>query len=144
MAPRAGERVQRFDRVEATVGQRPLAAIGGHAREPRTRRRLLAPAVLAGEHPARQREVWEDGQPVARAGRQQVAFAPPPEQAQLVLHAHEAGRAVLLGRQRGVVDPRAVEVRAPDLAHLAGLDELVQRAEGIGDRNGGVGRVELI
>src|SRR5438045_467503 len=50
------------------------------------------------------------------------------------------------GRRRGFRLPKLLdrEVRAADLAHLPDAHQIVQRAEGLGDRRVGVGLVQLV
>src|SRR5690606_17927208 len=85
------ERRQVLDEVEVRLGQVLLPA--RVARDARALRQRAAAAVLAGEQPAEEREVGEERQPALPAGGQDVLLGVAAEQAELVLHAHEARRA---------------------------------------------------
>ena len=65
------------------------------------------------------------------------------EQVVLVLHADEAGRAVL-HRRRRLLELGHVEVRAADLAYLPLGHQLAQRAQRLGDGRLRIGVVELV
>ena len=82
--------------------------------------------------------------PWRSAERDRVVLLAAVEQAQLVLQRDEGGRALRRRRLGRGVDPRAVEVGAADLAHLARVDQRLQRAERLLDRHVVVGPVHLV
>ena len=61
----------------------------------------------------------------------------------LVLHADELGPAVLLGDELEPGELGRPHAAGADVAHLAGLDEVVQRLHGLLERHGGVEAVDL-
>ncbi len=99
--------------------------------------------VLAGQQSVREGKVGKErqAQPIAR--RQDVDFRLAVQQAVLVLNADESSRAGLHGSFGGSQLLRG-EVRAADFADLAGLHEIIEGAERVGNRHARVGRVELI
>ena len=132
------------NRVRASTRSNSLSSIGlVVVAQPGARRRRFSPPVLAGEHAAREREVGDVREPLLGRARQTVGLVGALQQAQLVLHADESRRAVGHGVGRLALLGRR-EVRAPDLAHEALADEIVQHGEGVRDRHGGVGLVQLI
>jgi len=65
----------------------------------------LVPAVFAGEHAACQREVRDEHESVTRAGVEHTEpFRPSPQQAVLVLDAHETGESTVGADAAGFVD----------------------------------------
>jgi hypothetical protein len=67
-----------------------------------------------------------------------------PKQDELVLHRHEPRCPLTRSQLRHLIDPAGREVGARDLAHLADLDQLIERADGLLDRQPRVGYVQVI
>ena len=116
-------------------------ALGRHTREATPRRRRLALLVLAGEEAGGQGEVGDEADALPLALGQDLRFGLPLEEAVLVLDADEAGGAVGHGRRR-LPQLGGREVRAADLADLAGRDAVVEGPQGVGDGGVGIGGVE--
>ncbi len=106
--------------------------------------RSLPPAVLAGENAGREREERKERHTMGTRGRHGVGERLRPQQVEPVLHADERPQAVVLCGARRLVDLGRSHVRAADLPDLARLDERVQCAEGLLDRNGRVGEMQLV
>ncbi len=135
---RLGEHGERLDPVVGGVGE-----VFGMGREPGAGRRPLAPPVLAGERPARQREVRDVRKPELRGPDEPVGLVGTVEQAQLVLDAHKT-RGALGDRVGGLALLARTEVGAADLTDHARLHQLVERRERVGDRNRRVRLVQLV
>src|SRR5207249_1346278 len=65
------------------------------------------------------------------AQRQHFALLLAIEQVDEVLHADEAGPAVLLGNAEGASELPSVHRRGADVARFAGLDDIMQRCEAL-------------
>lgn len=133
-----GERGQRFDDVEALLGEVRVAAF-----ESGTGRYGRAPADLAGQQAVGEREVREHADAVVEGRRDQLALDRTLQQRPLVLRRHEGDRAGLAGDVRGFGELPAGEVGVPDVADLALGDQLGERGQGLGHRGGRVGAVQL-
>src|SRR6266851_678168 len=99
---------------------------------------------VAGQLSARLRAPRDDADPLLRAEWEHLAFLLAVEQIDKVLHADEAGPAVLLGDAEGAAELPSVHRRGADIACLARLDDIVQRLEGLLDRRFMVPAVDLI
>src|SRR5262245_7889179 len=82
------ERDQALDDLEVRLGEQRLAARAVAEARAFGRRRSLP--VLAGEQPAREREVRDERETLAYAFLEHALLRVAPQQAVLVLHAHEA------------------------------------------------------
>src|SRR5690606_5683983 len=84
----SSERAQPFDEVVVSVGEVRFPA--WVARDAGASRLWLTAAVLTGQQAAEQREVRQEGDAEALAGRQNLRLGFAPQQAVLVLDAYEA------------------------------------------------------
>src|SRR5581483_9572080 len=103
-----------------------------------------AARVLAGEEPAREREVREEAEPEPLACGQHLVLWLALDERVLVLDGDEPREAALAGDVLRLLDLRGREVRAAGPAHRALPHELVQRAERLLDRRRRTTLVELV
>src|SRR5207247_9224942 len=132
---------QLLDHGEVAIGDHALRALA--FAEAASRWRGHSPPIFPGEQPARERKIWNEREPLALALRQHAIFRVTVEQAVLVLDAHES-RGAGARRPLGIAQLFDGEVRAADLANLAGPHQLVESAERVSDRCFGLGLVELV
>src|SRR5205823_4216887 len=122
-----GERVERLDAVVLLLADlAPMQARAG--------RRCLSAAVLAGQEAAREREVGDEAEAEALAGREQLALGVAFEQRVLAL----LRDVWAFGQPCGFLQLRRTVVRCPVGASLPLAHELVERADRLVERSGGV------
>src|SRR5439155_17495276 len=116
----------------------------GLVREARAFRELLSALVLAGEQATPDRAPRDDREAVGLRHRQQLALDAAVEQVVWRLLADEAVEAKLLRHPQRLDElPRRVRAAA-DVAHLAGADQIVERAQRLVDRDVGLRSVDLV
>ena len=107
-------------------------------------RRRGASVVLAGEDPARERDVGDEADPEPLTCRQELPLGSGLQPGVLALLGHER-RQSPLGRDRvRLLDHLRGEVGGADRAHGALLDELVQRLQRLLERRHAVRAVVLV
>ena len=141
--PREGQAQQRYLDLLGVVEQRPHpsldlvaepvhAAIGRHRREPGALGKRLARLHLAGEQSVGERVEGQEANTELVAGVEHaVALRFAGEQRVLVLDRGERGPRSRRGLRLAKLG--LVQVRTADLAHLARVDQAVQRAQGVVD-----------
>ena len=137
----ARERLEPFDDVEHVVGERVLATPRG---DPAALGCVLAAPVLAGEHPAGQREERQQPDTVVLQRRHEIVLDVALQPVVLVLRADEP---LEVTRARGpfrLGDLPPGEVGRTEVAHLARAHEIVQRGQGLLDRRELVRPVQLV
>src|SRR5690348_194201 len=134
-APR--EMDELLDNGEILIGE-GVAAFA----QPRALRDGLPASVLPRQQSACEREIGNEREAGALALGEYIRLRLAMHETVLILHADELGVA---GTPRlvGVAQLLDREIRAADLPHFARTNELVERAECVGDRSIRIGRVEL-
>ena len=131
-----GELRQLIDGVEDVVVPVPilvhLPGVAEH--EPRALVGRLRAVVLARQHAARDRVVRDHADALFEAEREHLAFELAEQQVVAGLHGVEPREAAHLAAAERAREVVGEEVRTADVAHLAGADEVVERAEGFVDR----------
>ena len=92
-------------------------------------------SILARQQTARQRKIWDEGQPRAPAFVQDFTLRISVQEAVLVLHADKPRRAWLRDFPRRT-KLACREVGAADLPHLAGPHEFIEGTQGVRNRRG--------
>src|SRR5690606_5572871 len=134
------EATRRLERalVDEASGHRLRArAVLGVAREARARR-PRAVEVLAGQHAAADRAVWQEAHALAAADLGERVLEAAVQQAEVVLDRLEARQRTDVRGPQALHQPVRGLVAAADRAHLAGVDRARQRLEGLLDRQLGV------
>ena len=137
MTTRLGEGGKRVDSVELLVVDRSPG-------KPRSFRSGLAASVLAGQEAAREREVRDVGDPELATERENALVVVSAEKVVVVLENRETRSSLFTRRAVCLCQLLGREVRAPDRSHLPCVDELVERAERVADRNRRVGPVQVV
>ena len=107
-------------------------------------RRRLARRVLAGQHPARQRAVGHDADAVVAAGRQHLDLGHAVHGVVVGLGGHGTVDAQVVAQAHHLGVLPAAEVADPEVARLARGENVADRAQGLLERRGLVGLVQVI
>ena len=102
--------------------------------------RGLAPAVLAGQQAALEREVRDVADRVVAAEGEDAVLVAPVDEAVAVLHRDDLD----VPKASASSSSASVDVREAEPAHLARVDELLHRAERLGERRDAVGAVVVV
>ncbi len=128
-------------RIQRWIMSAPPVGVGGA----RALRRRLARQVLAGQHALRDRRPDDLPDALVLAQRQHLGLDDAPERAVLRLRRHDAVEAHLARRSRSASrDLRRLPLADPDVVHLAGADEVVERPQGLLERRLVVEAVRLV
>ena len=100
--------------------------------------------MLAGEQAAGDRIVGDHADLLLGAQREQLALDLPVEEVVAGLHRVQARQAEQLASPERARDLIREEIRAADVARLAGADHVVERPQALVDRGERIGMMELI
>ncbi len=99
---------------------------------------------LPRQHPRGERAPRDDADAFLGRQREVLALDRPDEQVVLRLERHESAPPVPVGERQRLHQPVRPEVRRPDVKHLPGAHEVVERAKGLLERRPEVLGVDLV
>src|ERR1700722_17169395 len=108
-----------------------------------SRRNILTP-VFAGEQSAGEREIGQQAYPASDHGRDRILLHGTAKDAVFVLRRDESMQFGAARRLIGFYELRGREIGAADVADLALLDQVVERAQCLFDRRRRIGTMQLI